>query len=283
MGFNILTAILNIASFKENDLKDYATRYLIKINAVGDRLEFYIQDAIANTFEKKLKEKEKEYGKIFSYQGSQNHPPDTIIKQGDAFEVKKIGGIKSSIHLNSSPPKRKLLRTDKRLTVECKNCEEWDEKTLFYVIGSVQKNVIKYLFFVEGECYAADHSIYESLHEPLKEEIDTVLKNRNLISKETVELGGVEKVDPLGITSLRIRGMWNMKNPLEFFKEKVNFNENKNFSLITLMTKERYYLYPEQDIKQIEENEEISIKDIQIIDPNDSTKEIEAKLISFSF
>ena len=49
MANNILRAILNIATFGNNDLKSYASTYLNRINAVGEQLEFYIKDSIANS------------------------------------------------------------------------------------------------------------------------------------------------------------------------------------------------------------------------------------------
>ena len=282
---NILTAIDNIASFRENNLKDYATKYLIRINAVGDRLEFYVQDAIAGTFKKSIQEKEVEYKKVFSWQGSQNNPPDLIIRGGDAFETKKIEGINSSLALNSSPPKSTLLITDPRLTSECRKSEEnWKEKDIFYIVGSVDKTQkMKYLFFVQGKCYCANHSIYDNLHSSLKHEIEEVLTRNKLKSKETVELGGVDKVDPLGITSLRIRGMWNIENPKEVFSKTINFEGTKEFSLFVIMEKEKYNSFPQEDRKKVEVNKNIVVKDIKIINPNNISKNIDAKLISFSF
>jgi hypothetical protein len=50
MAPNVLRAILNIASFDNNDLKGYASTYLNRINAVGEQLEFYIKDAISSSF-----------------------------------------------------------------------------------------------------------------------------------------------------------------------------------------------------------------------------------------
>jgi len=267
---NILTAIANIVSFRENNLNEYATKYLIRINAVGDKLEFYVQDAIAGTFNKKQPEKEIEYKKIFSWQGSQNNPPDAIIRSGDAFEIKKIEGLNSSLALNSSPPKNTLLVTDPRITKECMLCEKnWKEKDIFYVVGSVSKNLIKYLFFVQGKCYTADHSVYDNLHSLLKKEIESVLKDKKLQYKQTVELGGIENTDPLGITSLRIRGMWNIKNPIEVFSDIIKFDKKKNFSLFVIMEKVKYNSFPEKDIK--------------INNPNNPKNFIDSKLISFSF
>ena len=105
---NILNAIANIISFGTFDLKNYASTYLIRINAVGEQLEFYIKDAIADSLKLPQSKKENAYSRVFSYLGNQNNPPDMIIKNGDAFEVKKIESPKSSLALNSSPPKDKL-------------------------------------------------------------------------------------------------------------------------------------------------------------------------------
>src|SRR3990167_9371197 len=112
MAPNVIRAILNIASYKNNDLKSYASTYLIRINAIGEQLEFYIKDAIASSFKLSQPKKEEEYAKVFSWLGNQNHPPDLIIKDNDAFEIKKIEGFKSSLALNSSPPKNKLHADD---------------------------------------------------------------------------------------------------------------------------------------------------------------------------
>ena len=57
MEHNIITTILNIATFKDNDLKEYSSNYLNRINAAGEQLEFFIKDAIAGTFREKQKSK----------------------------------------------------------------------------------------------------------------------------------------------------------------------------------------------------------------------------------
>ncbi|MBS3141414.1 NgoPII family restriction endonuclease [Candidatus Woesearchaeota archaeon] len=260
MSNNILRAILNIASYRNNDLKSYASKSLNRINAVGEQLEFYIKDAIASSFKSLQEKKEEEYSKVFSWLGNQNHPPDIIIKNGDAFEIKKIESLKSALALNSSSPKNKLLATDIRITADCKKCDggNWNEKELFYVIGNT----------------------YEKVHEPIKEEVDSVLDSLGLEKGETVELGKVKRVDPLGITELRIRGMWSIENPINVFKDLCKLEENK-FHLFAILRKERYFSYPKEDINEIELNKDISIKDVKIKDPNNPVKLVEAKLITF--
>ena len=117
-----MNAIINIAKFKNNNLKQYSSTYLNRINAVGELLEFYIKDSISGSFTKKQEDRELEYSKVFSYLGNQNNPPDLIIKGGDAFEIKKIEGKNRVIALNSSYPKDKLYISDQRITGACRNC-----------------------------------------------------------------------------------------------------------------------------------------------------------------
>jgi hypothetical protein len=284
MRCDIISAIQNIASFRSNDLRKYSSTYLNRINAVGEQLEFYIKDAISNSFTKPQSRKEAEYAKVFSYLGNQNNPPDMIIERGDAFEIKKIESPYSALALNSSPPKDVLHSSDKRITAECKRCEKeaWKEKDLFYVVGHANKGAIKYLFFIQGTCYAAKSEVYEKIHAPLKQEISDVIRQKNLEGAETVELGKVKRVDPLGITELRIRGMWDIQNPMRVYSSLCKLNSNK-FSLFAIMRKEKYDSFPSEDIKKLENTKGISVKDIKIKDPNNPAKLVDAKLISFSF
>jgi hypothetical protein len=283
MSTNILRAILNISLFGNNNLKNYASTYLNRINATGEQLEFYIKDSLASSFILPIEKKQEIYSKTFSWLGNQNHPPDLIIKGSDAFEIKKIENFGSSLALNSSPPKNKLRSNDKRITADCKSCDggNWKEKDLFYVVGNAKGGIIKYLFFIQGTCYAADHSIYEKVHEPIKKEIDSVLDSLNLEKGKTVELGKVRRVDPLGITELRIRGMWSIENPINIFSDLYKIDNSEKLHLFALMKKEKYLSFPKEDIKEIELSKNILIRDVKIKDPDNPTKLIEAKFISY--
>src|SRR5699024_11579610 len=61
------------------------------------------------------------------------------------------------------------------------------------------------LWFVYGDCYCADKSYYERIADTIKDGVSSI---PDVDFGETKELGRVNKVDPLGITYLRIRGMW---------------------------------------------------------------------------
>ena len=283
MADNILRAILNIAAFGNNDLKSYASTYLNRINAVGEQLEFYIKDAIATSFKMPQAQKQAAYSKVFSYLGNQNNPPDMIIKNSDAFEIKKIESPFAALALNSSPPKDRLRAEDIRITGACRNCESlaWKEKDLFYVIGNAKGGIVKSLFFIHGTCYAADHHVYDKVHEPIKNKIDSVLDSLELEKGETVELGKVRKVDPLGITELRIRGMWSIENPLKVFEDLCKLEDGNKLNLFALMKKEKYLSFPKEDIKELENNKNISVKDVKVRDPNNPAKLIESKPITY--
>jgi len=102
---NRLEAISNIVSFPETRLKSiYSGRN--RANSMGDALENYIKDSFVNTFKiTDEKERMKIFNQEFSWLGSQNNPPDIMIKGGDAIEVKKTQSANSGLALNSSYPK----------------------------------------------------------------------------------------------------------------------------------------------------------------------------------
>lgn len=283
MGYNVATAMANIATFGNNDLKDYSTRYLNRVNAAGEQLECYFKDAIAGSFETPFHEKEHVHQNAFSYLGNQNNPPDMIVKGGDAYEVKKIENPKSTLALNSSPPKDRLMACDSRITESCRSCDggNWEEKDIFYAIGHVAGGLAKYLFFIQGTCYAADHSTYERVSEPLKSEIDSIICAQGLEKGETNELGKVKRVDPLGITELRVRGMWTIRNPLSVYAHHCKIGDKSKFHMFALMRKEKYYSYPLGDRKSLEGMRSMFVDEISIADPNNPAVPVDSILVRF--
>lgn len=285
METNLLIAIANLVKDPVTNLK---SRYksINRANSMGDALEFYIKDLFCNSLHENNPEKKNEiYEKYFSYFGNQNNPPDFIVRNGDAIEVKKIEGFKSALALNSSPPKNKLRSDDIRITAFCKKCDggNWKEKELFYVIGNAKSGIIKYLFFVHGTCYAADHETYDKIHAPIKKEVDSVLDSLGFEKSKTVELGKVKKVDPLGITELRIRGMWGIENPIKVFDYVAPVDQSAEFFVNVIMLREKYLSFPEKDRRNLEKlaSDKFLIKDIKIKSPNNPAKLLEAKLLSF--
>jgi hypothetical protein len=281
MSKNLLLAIANIIKDPITEISE-EYKSLNRINSVGDALETYIRDVFCGTFdENNIDDKNQKYSECFSYMGNQNNPPDIMIRGGDAIEVKKIGGKNSGIALNSSFPKSKLHSSDPMILDACKTCEDWESKDIIYAVGVVSGNKISSLWFVYGDCYAADKAVYERIRIKISEGVNSI---NGVEFAKTKELGRVNKVDPLGITYLRIRGMWGIENPLKVFGYLSDENLSKEFTVNAIMLKEKYESFPMGDRNLIESyvNEDFSIKDVKIKSPNNPAVLLDAKLFNFS-
>ena len=248
------------------------------MNKLHQYLEAYIQDAFADTItEKDAQIRNEKISNTFSYLGNQNNPPDIILKAGDAIEVKKIQSKGSAIALNSSYPKNKLYSDDSKITDDCRNCENWDVKDIIYAIGVTDDKNLKHLWLVYGDCYAASREVYSRIGKTIK---DGVKEIPDIEFSETKELGRVNRVDPLGITNLRIRGMWHIDNPLKVYKDFYEVDVSKKFTLACIMRSEKYQALEDTDREAITNNESLNINDIKIRNPDNPAKLIEAKLIT---
>ncbi len=281
METNILKAINNLTrlkSFKLTELYSGKNR----INNVGTALEYFVRDIFCSSIDVVgIEKKNKKHSEYLSYLGNQNNPPDFIIKNGDAVEVKKIGGLKGVIALNSSYPKSKLYRDDSRITQDCKICDggKWTEKDIIYSVGSVSESEVRTLWFLYGDCYAADRMVYEKTFKSLSSKVHEI--NHLEFVPDTNEIAGVTKIDPLGITYLRVRGMWEIDTPHEVFGSLTEYSQESNFSAFALLSEKKYESFPSDDRKGIESNPSISIKDVEIKSPNNPAKYLNAKLICF--
>lgn len=279
---NILQALKNLT---ENSVTDISARYQAngrnRANNMGEALEAYVKDLFCNTFNiQNEAEKNRVYSEKFSYIGNQNNPPDLMIANGDAIEVKKIESFGSQIALNSSYPKDKLYSGSPMITQDCRECENWREKDIIYIVGAMQQEKLKALWFIYGDCYAANKDIYERIKNKISEGVNSL---PDVEFSETKELGRVNKVDPLGITYLRIRGMWGIDNPLHVFDYITNIDEDSEFTVNAIMLTEKYNSFPESDRLAIESItlDNFTISDIEIKSPNNPARLLSAKLIKF--
>ena len=277
---NILKAFINIVNNYQQNIST-VTNGNNRANNMGEGLEHYIQNIFASTHNMTDETLRLEkLSKIYSYQGNKNNPPDLMLKNSDAIEIKKLESKNSAIALNSSYPKAKLYADSPMITKTCKACEAWAEKDMLYAIGYTQKTTLKSLWLVYGDCFCADKATYERIKNTISEGINTIA---NVEFTETKELGKVKKVDPLGITDLRIRGMWHIDNPNKTFSYIYEYDENAEFQCIVLLQKEKYYTLPDADKEAIEalNNDKISVKDVKIKNPNNPVQLVDAKLLVF--
>jgi len=277
---NIIKAFINIVNSPVIELVEYYSGRN-RMNNAGKALETFVQDAFAGTIDESDENRRLErLEAIYSYEGNQNNPPDLMLKNSDAIEVKKLQSKNSAIALNSSYPKAKLYTDSPMITKACKECETWDVKDIIYAVGHTNDSTLKSLWLVYGDCFCADKETYERIKHTISNGINTI---PDIEFTETKELGKVKKVDPLGITDLRIRGMWHIDNPNKTFEYVYQYDENKDFQLICLLTKEKYDSLPKEDRKVLEtlDNSSVETKDIKIKNPNNPVNLIEAKLLIF--
>lgn len=91
----------------------------------------------------------------------------------------------------------------------------------------------------------------------------------------------VNRVDPLGITNLRIRGMWQIQNPRRVFN--YLHSTGKTFELIAIIPTSKYNLFSTASKNKIKNlrSTQLNISDVKVKDPNNPANLINAKLIIF--
>lgn len=275
---NILEAIVNIANNPVVAIRNLYTGRN-RANNVGEALEMFVKDAFANTIQEQDEQvKNTRFSQVFSWLGNQNHPPDIMIREGDAIEVKKTQSANSDLALNSSYPKSNIQSNSNMITQECRTCENWTEKDLIYCVGHTTDDSIKSLWMVYGNIYAAKHETYQVIKQKITDGINEI---PNVELAETNELGRVNRVDPLGITNLRIRGMWQIQNPRRVFN--YLHTTGDTFELVAVIPTNKYNSFPTDSKNRIENlgNPNLSISDVQVKDPNNPANLIDGKLIVF--
>jgi hypothetical protein len=275
---NILEAIVNIANNPVVAIRNHYTGRN-RANNVGEALEMFVKDAFANTIQEQNEQvKNTRFSQVFSWLGNQNHPPDIMIRDGDAIEVKKTQSANSDLALNSSYPKSTIQSNSNMITQECRTCEIWTEKDLIYCVGHTTDDSIKSLWMVYGNIYAAKHETYQVIKQKITDGINEI---PNVELAETNELGRVNRVDPLGITNLRIRGMWQIQNPRRVFN--YLHTTGDTFELVAVIPTNKYNSFSTDSKNRIENlrNPNLSISDVQIKDPNNPANLIDGKLIVY--
>ena len=143
-------------------------------------------------------------------------------------------------------------------------------------------NKLKALWFVYGNCYAASKDIYERIKKKISSGINEL---KDVEFSETRELGRVNRVDPLGITYLRIRGMWHIENPIKVFDYVAKINGNSKLSVNAILLKDKYLSFPKEQRDSLEKliSKNFQIDNIMIKSPNNPAQLLEAKLLKMKF
>lgn len=274
---NIIQAIENLVRNPITQLLEYY-QGKNRANNMGNALEEYMKDLFANSFHLSGNERNERLSQVFSYLGNTNNPPDAMLRGGDAIEVKKIENNNSFLALNSSYPKRTLKASNPLVSNACRKAEQWQEKDMIYFVGVVQNNTLKRLAMVYGLDYCATEHCYERIRATIKNGIESI---DGVAFAETKELGRVNCVDPLGITYLRVRGMWGIENPWTVFRD--IYQENHRFDFMCLINQQKWDELSGVNrlLDLVETSENLNIADVNIKNPDNPAQLKSAKLITY--
>lgn len=277
---NIINAIINLVTDPKVQLREYSAGHN-RANDMGKGLEEYIKDLFAGTVnETNEQTRNVALSNVFSYLGNQNNPPDAMLRGGDAIEVKKIESNDASLALNSSYPKAKLYSDNPMIKRACRECEKWSVKDMIYAVGIVDDAKISSLVFVYGDDYCAEKEVYEQIKSVIK---DGVQQIPNVQFSETKELGRVNRVDLLGITNLRVRGMWEIQNPFCVFDYIFERNRACKFNFMCIINEDKWKTFGNTVdlLALLDRIDGLSITDKKIKSPNNPAQLNDAKLITF--
>lgn len=275
---NIINAIVNLVNHQIVDVVSY---YIgrNRANNAGDALEEYVKDLFADTFNMSETERLDRLNEVFSYLGNNSNPPDAMLRGGDAIEVKKIESNGSALALNSSCPKHKLKSDSAMISNACRAAEEWTEKDMIYAVGVVNDDKLKHLSMVYGLDYCADEECYHRIKTTIKEGVEAI---PGVEFAETKELGHINRVDPLGITYMRVRGMWGIENPWRVFEYVYQRDFTKAFNFMCLINEKKWNTFYNTDLITSLNAPGFSIQDVRIKNPDNSAQLVNAKLITYS-
>lgn len=279
---NIINAIFNVVTGFSSEL-NRSSHGLNRANQMGGALEEWVKDIFADTTHiDNEQERLVRLSQVFSYLGNQNNPPDIILRNGDAIEVKKVTSRDATLALNSSYPKNKLFANSPLITQACRQCEEnWVQKDILYIVGVVPQNqTLHSLFMIYGEDYCANPNTYERIRQSISTGIQTI---PDIEFTSTNELAKVKKVDPLGITDLRVRGMWSIASPFKVFDYIYQRDLTKSFNFACIINQEKYQSFNNTILIEnlIGHIDGFNIQDVYIKNPNNPAQLKLAKLISF--
>ncbi len=153
---------------------------------------------------------------------------------------------------------------------------------MIYVVGHVQNSVLHNIFFVYGDVYCDAHNVYEKVENTIKECVQTL---EDVELSETKELGRVNKVDHLGISSLRVRGMWVIDSPFkqfEYLYEDEDKEEKTSFKLIAIIPETKYNSFGNKsDFETFYKNHNVVVNDEDVPNPQNPAEMIKCKVIIY--
>ena len=133
---------------------------------------------------------------------------------------------------------------------------------------------------IYGQDYCASDEFYDRIRQLIKNGVETI---PFVDFAPTRELGRVNCVDPLGITYLRIRGMWHIENPWRVFNYVYNRNMHADFNFVCIINSEKWRTFDNrEELFKLQQNySALKIDDVKIKNPDNPSVLKDAKLIQY--
>ena len=167
------------------------------------------------------------------------------------------------------------------ISAACRDAETWTEKDMIYVVGVVKASKLIRLCMVYGLDYCASDECYSGLKSKIKDGVTAI---PGIDFTETNELGHINKVDPLGITYMRIHGMWGIENPWRTFNYVYVKPEDKEFDFMCVIGEEKFKLFDNAILLEnlaADASNTLAIKSVKVKNPDNPAQLKDARLITF--
>lgn len=251
------------------------------VTMMGEALEATIRDAYAGILlddgGADASTRQRRYSRTFSWLGNHTNPPDAMIRGGDAIEVKKTKSTANAIQLNSSNPKDRIWSDDPRIAQGAVQAEAWTQRDLVYWVGAVDDRRLNGLWVVYGDVYCASRDVYSRVARLVERSVATL---EGVELAETNELARLNRVDPLGITNLRVRGMWTISHPSLVFNRPDVVGLGGG-ALRLLCREEKWQTFDRSCRQRVSApNSGFTVRDVQLPNPNNPAQAVAAKVVS---
>ena len=130
-----------------------------------------------------------------------------------------------------------------------------------------------------GLDYCASEECYKRIRTTIKNGVESI---PGVQFAESKELGRINKVDPLGITYMRVRGMWGIENPWKVFDYVYQRDFTKSFNFMCIINETKWNTFTNTNLIENLNVDGFKIQNVKIKNPDNPAQLVKAKLITYT-